>query len=425
MRNMTPGNSELGQDAIKVLKTETDYEAALEAIEALMDLDPAPGSPEAERLELLTVLVEDYESRRIPAMLPDPIDAIRFRMEQQGLKQADLVPYIGSRSKVSEVLSRKRPLTLSMIRSIHSGLGIPARVLLQDRQESELDLADYQVEWQKFPISEMVSRSWIPGPLTRASEDVEEVLRGFFQEAGRMTAATVLYRKGNHVRSLRPMDPYVIAAWTARVVARALTKHPPVIYEPGVVTHEFMTEVARLSWSERGPLVAIEFLFNHGIVIVIEPHLKRTHLDAAAILLDIGRPVIGMTLRYDRLDSFWFCLLHELAHIALHLDAPSMDGPTRFFDDLDIDAGDDARETAADRLAGQALIPEDEWRRSPASRLRTPEACEHLARKLRIHPAIVAGRIRYQYRSYRVLSTMVGQGEVRRLFPEVEWPRRT
>lgn len=136
------GNSELGRDAIRVLRTEADYEVALAAIEGLMDLDAAPGTPTAERLEVLTLLVEDYEEREVPSSLPDPIEAIRFRMEQQGLKQADLVPFIGSRSKVSEVLSRRRSLTLSMMRALHSGLGIPAQVLLQDRTESEEELAD-------------------------------------------------------------------------------------------------------------------------------------------------------------------------------------------------------------------------------------------------------------------------------------------
>ena len=136
------GNSELGRDPIRVLRTEPEYQAALAAIEALMDLDAAPGTSAAERLELLTLLVEDYEKREVPSSLPDPVEAIRFRMEQQGLKQTDLVPFIGSRSKVSEVLSRKRSLTLSMMRALHSGLGIPAQVLLQDRTEPEEELAD-------------------------------------------------------------------------------------------------------------------------------------------------------------------------------------------------------------------------------------------------------------------------------------------
>src|SRR6266851_4172737 len=128
---MTGNSDTVG--VIRVIKTEAEYRAALSAIESLIDLDPSPGTDEANRLELLTLLVEDYESRIVPTTLPDPIEAIRFRMEQQNLKQADLVPHIGSRSKVSEVLSGKRPLTLSMIRRLHRGLGIPAKVLLQDR----------------------------------------------------------------------------------------------------------------------------------------------------------------------------------------------------------------------------------------------------------------------------------------------------
>ncbi|MGH7589527.1 MAG: ImmA/IrrE family metallo-endopeptidase [Gemmatimonadota bacterium] len=419
------GNSDPGRDAIKVLKTEADYETALAAIEVLMDKDPAPGTPEADRLELLTLLAEDYEDRQGRASLPDPIEAIRFRMEQQGLRQADLVPYIGSRSKVSELLSRKRPLTLSMIRALHKGLGIPANVLLQGRGELEVDLFDADIDWQRFPIAEMVSRGWLREPLAVAKERSEEVLKEFFRTAGGFPAGAVLYRRTNHVRSARTIDPYALAVWTARVAAQGLAQTPSVPYERGVVDRELMTEVARLSWADQGPLLAIEFLFNHGIVVVIEPHLRRTHLDAAAFLLDIGRPVIALTLRHDRLDNFWFCLMHELAHISLHLNVPKKDNPMRFFDDLDTQAKDDPLEADADHAAGEALIPEDEWRKSPASRLRTPEAVEHLARKLRIHPAIVAGRIRYQYRSFRVLSGLVGQGQVRSLFPDIKWPRGT
>src|SRR6056297_1563828 len=114
----------------RLIKTETDYEQALSRIEELMDADA--GTPEADELELLATLVEMYEDAHYPIDMPDPVDAIRFRMEQAGLKQQDLVPYMGSRSKVSEVLNRKRPLTLSMMRGLHRGLGIPAEVLLQE-----------------------------------------------------------------------------------------------------------------------------------------------------------------------------------------------------------------------------------------------------------------------------------------------------
>jgi HTH-type transcriptional regulator/antitoxin HigA len=113
----------------RLIKTEADYEQALGRIEELMGAEP--GTPEADELELFATLVEMYEEAHYPIDFPDPVDAIRFRMQQAGLKQQDLVPYMGSRGKVSEVLNRKRPLTLSMMRGLHRGLGIPAEVLLQ------------------------------------------------------------------------------------------------------------------------------------------------------------------------------------------------------------------------------------------------------------------------------------------------------
>jgi HTH-type transcriptional regulator/antitoxin HigA len=123
----------MGSMAPKVIKSEHDYELTLGRIEALMDSEP--NTPEGDELELLTALVEIYERERFPIGLPEPIEAIRFRMEQAGLQQQDLVPYVGSRSKVSEILSRKRPLSLRMIRALHRGLGIPAEVLLQEPRE--------------------------------------------------------------------------------------------------------------------------------------------------------------------------------------------------------------------------------------------------------------------------------------------------
>ncbi len=111
------------------LKTEEEYEAALAHVETLMDA--APGSAEEQALEIFALLIEAYEEAHCPIDPPDPVEAIRFRMEQQGLRQRDLVPYMGSQRRVSEVLNRKRPLSPSMARALHEGLGIPAAVLLQ------------------------------------------------------------------------------------------------------------------------------------------------------------------------------------------------------------------------------------------------------------------------------------------------------
>lgn len=115
----------------KIIRNEVGYAAALERISLLMEKDPEPLSPEGEELELLALLVDHYEKEAFPIDLPDPISAIQFRMEQQGLKAKDLIPYIGSASKVSEVLSGQRELSKTMIRNLVNGLGIPAEVLLQ------------------------------------------------------------------------------------------------------------------------------------------------------------------------------------------------------------------------------------------------------------------------------------------------------
>ena len=114
----------------KVIHTEADHEAALQRIDALMENDPPPASPAGKELELWSILVERYEATQYPMDQPTPLAAIQFRMQQQGLKPKDLVPYLGSPSKVSEILNGKRSLTLAMIRRLHAGLGIPAEVLI-------------------------------------------------------------------------------------------------------------------------------------------------------------------------------------------------------------------------------------------------------------------------------------------------------
>ena len=117
---------------IRPIHTEADYQAALGDIAALMASDPAPGTPKGDRLDILATLVQAYEARHFPIEAPDPVEAIKFRMEQSGLTVKDLEPIIGRANRVYEVLSRKRPLTLAMIRRLHRSLGIPAEVLIAE-----------------------------------------------------------------------------------------------------------------------------------------------------------------------------------------------------------------------------------------------------------------------------------------------------
>jgi HTH-type transcriptional regulator / antitoxin HigA len=114
---------------LRPIRTETDYQEALQQVEALFDA--APNTPECDRLDVLSTLVEVYEKREFPIALPDPIEAIQYYMEARGWTRRDLEPCIGSRARVSEVLSRKRSLTLEMVRRLNQQLGIPAEVLIQ------------------------------------------------------------------------------------------------------------------------------------------------------------------------------------------------------------------------------------------------------------------------------------------------------
>jgi HTH-type transcriptional regulator/antitoxin HigA len=121
---------------LKPIRNESEYNSALAEIAIYVDNEPAPGSKKGDRFEMLLMLVESYEARVYPIALPDPVEAIKFRMEQAGLKPKDLQPMIGGLNRVYEILNRKRPLTLKMIWNLHAMLGIPAESLIRQADES-------------------------------------------------------------------------------------------------------------------------------------------------------------------------------------------------------------------------------------------------------------------------------------------------
>ncbi len=411
---------------VRAIRSEADYDAALARITELMDALSGPegqvedvDDPSRVELDVLTDLVELYEERHHPIGFPDPIAAIKFRMDQANLTPRDLAPFIGSRARVSEVLSGKRAITMSMARALHQHLGIPADVLLREPGASLPDALP-GLEYARFPLRAMVKAGWIT-EMPNLLDHAEEIIANLVERAGGREAAMALYRKNDHRRINAKTDEYALKAWCWQVMAMARERRPVVSYQRGSVTPEFLAEVAQLSRWEDGPRRARNLLAECGIGFEYLPHLSRTHLDGAAFRLSDGRPVVGMTLRYDRIDNFWFTLLHELAHVSLHLDGCGDEAA--FVDDHSLrsvaagagDAGD-SKERDADSLAGEALIPGEVWEASQVREQPSPNGVISLAQTLGIHPAIIAGRIRHERGNYRLLSQFVGTGEVRRQF---------
>ena len=397
---------------LKIIKDERAHQAALDALVHLLEADPPAGTPEADEFDVLSLLIQKYEDEHFPLELPDPLEAIRFRMAQQGLTQKDLVPMIGSPSKVSEVLNGKRPLSLSMIRRLHEGFGIPAEVLIR---EPGADLpSDCPEEWERFPLAEMVKRGYFSGfagGAAKAKTQAEKLVGGLLKRVGLAENGLAYCRSSAHHRTNKKMDDYSLLAWQARVMGKAAEHPPTAAYRCGSVDIDFLRAVARLSWSEQGPSLAAEFLSRHGIAFVVEAHLPKTYLDGAALTDAHGMPVVAMTLRHDRIDNFWFTLLHELAHVALHLDGKDM----AYFDDLDGAAGADDAEAEADQLAAEALIPDRVWRAAAARQSHAKADVIALARELDIHPAIIAGRIRHETGDFRKLArSFANNGVIRR-----------
>lgn len=397
---------------LKPIRSERAYERALSRIGKLMGADPT--SPEGRELDLLADLVDLYERKHHSLGQLDPVDALELRMEEHGLSPHDLVPYLGSPSRVSDVLARKRSLTLPMARALNRHLGIPADVLLREPNPPEMWDDDH---WRRFPLRAMANRGWIP-KVPGLPHHAREVMEQLLARAGTRPDSAALFRRTG-LRANAKSDSYALQAWCWQAMALANRHCPRAEYVPGTIDLKVLRRIARLSRHRDGPRRAAHLLADLGIPFVALSHLPRTYLDGAALQLIDGRPVIALTLRHDRLDNFWFCLLHELAHVGRHMD---YDNPTAFLDDQSLRrAGpvvEDPREAEADEWAEEALIPGDAWEASDVSIRPTAINVLHFAEELGVHPAIVAGRVRFMRNNYRLLSQFVGSGEIRRQFVE-------
>ena len=281
----------------------------------------------------------------------------------------------------------------------------------------ELNESDYSLEWGLFPLDEIVSRKWVKATLEELKTKPKKVFDKFVNLIGEdEVPQSVLFRKTFHKNTNNLMNDYALLAWSIRVVSKAFSECCTKKYDASFITEEFLVEVAQLSRYEDGPLRVKQVLADKGIALVIERALPGAIFNGAAIPTRRGIPVIGLTLQYDRIDNFWFTLLHELAHVWKHFD----DVNELYIDYFGSgDQNNDSKEDEANSIAGEALIPKS-YLMHDAFILKTNAAVEDLAKQLNINPAIVAGRIQFDLKQYNIFRKYVDV-PVRPLFDDVSW----
>lgn len=393
------------------LKTEEEYEIALSRTIKILNTDH--DDPSRTDLPVLLKLIKAYDDEHYPADFPDALSAIEFHMDQAELSVDDLVPCFGSLNKARNVLAERRDLTLSMKRSLHEMFQIPADVLLgEPNKQFHPDVNPDEIK--HFPWNEIRRKGWVTlwnDWKDRFEEMYIELAR--LEQNPPMPSPALLRATGRFKKNSNP-DHYAIQAWCMRVANIASDNPASGAYIPQSVSQEFMRNVAALSVHDDGPRRAQKYLSENGINLITERHLPRTYLDGAAFRLSNGQPVVGLTLRHDRLDNFWFTLMHELAHLGLHLNNNPDDV---FVDELNFSDTDSSLfENEADHYANESLIPNDLWESSDARLSLHRSDVFQLADLANTHPAIVVGRVRFENNNYTHLSDLVGWRKVRKQF---------
>ncbi|HKQ29980.1 MAG TPA: ImmA/IrrE family metallo-endopeptidase, partial [Burkholderiales bacterium] len=226
-----------------------------------------------------------------------------------------------------------------------------------------------------------------------------------FMEFSPQGVSPALHRRTRSHRASSKTDHTALVLWQTAVLKRAEAKILATQFDPKRLTLESIRRLAILSSQQRGPVKAIESLREKGVATIVLPSLPGTFLDGAVMLNSREQPIIGLTLRHDRIDSFWFTLLHEVAHIHLHYDKLRKERST-FVDDIEIKS-EDFHEKEADYLARVSLIPDSILSSIQWDEHSTLDDVTAVASRARIHKAVVAGRWQRDHQNYRKFSRLI------------------
>ncbi len=347
-----------------------------------------------------------------------PVLLIRARIAK-GMSQRQLAEVVGLKEQQIQRYESDRYTTanLRQLEEVATALELDISGVAELGPTRSRDAkSNLEVQWELFPVKEMYKRQWFKGfdgSLSDAMAHRVDLARAFVQQAMPRRQPVFLRHKA---RFGAEMDTYSIWAWQCRITLLAQDVNPPINFSRSSLSLDWFRELVKLSRKDDGPRRAQDILREIGIHLVVEPHLPQTYLDGAAFLLSDGSPVIGMTLRYDRLDNFWFVLIHELVHVRDHLRKGKLEF---IFDDLE--SQPDELEKKTDQLAGDIMIADVQWETALPRYLRTEASVIDFAQDIGVHPAIVAGRIRKEADNYIILSNLVGLGELRKQFPDVQF----
>ncbi len=419
--------------------TKKSLEGLKESLGELKGLDLAklgidPEITEAHRrslrlqIEDLTEQLTTYENLSrgdIKALDVSSIEDIGPRLVAariaNGWTQREFADRLGMKEQQVQRYEKDRYASASFARlvEISKALGVHLRGNLERDEfagvRTTTDVRDFisNIDPKYFPLAEMAKKGWVDSAYRHIRDGQQRfrLMIQYFENTGTRTVAPMLNK-----RTATPMSDRTkcaLLAWQARVNERGRSRCRNLPSFSGLEP-TFLRDLVHLSVEPEGPKKAISMLREAGVCVVFVSHLQGSLLDGAATLLPSGNPLIGMTLRNDRLDNFWFVLFHELGHVAKHRYSGLAEG----FIDVDVDDVEDKREQEANDFAQNALIPEEVWNRSFVRFTSDVSEVKRFADTLGINPAIVAGRIRLERKDYSLFSSLVGRGKLKEVFGE-------
>lgn len=340
--------------------------------------------------------------------LPDVLIKARIA---SGMTQTDLATQLNLKPQQIQRYesSEYRGTSLARLVEVARVLGVTVEGIYRNPRDQRSGLLTWSrpidVVWEKLPIKEMVKRKWF-----RVTENDDEVqaAKQFVESAcGGPTLSAAL--NGKKVSGDATFDEYSLLAWQARVLQQANLRTQSMDIPEFAVDERWLPKLKALTQETHGPKKAVKLLAENGIVLVIEKCFARNDLDGAAMLSSTDNPVIGLTLRHDRLDNFWFMLFHELGHVFRHL---AFGHGYDFFDDEQA-TNDDKFECAAHEFAFDNLIAPNDWDECKSRFELSPDSVRADATRLSVGPSIVAGRIRRERDDGSLFPEFMGQGTVR------------